>query len=208
MRGGLMIAALTAIVVLAGCSAPRSRTLDVAALEAQLERERKLAGQPSWRLTGRVAVTTGRDGGSGRLVWEQGPQAMRFEVQAPVSRQSWRLTVTPGSARLEGLEGGDRESPDPQSLVREAIGWDLPLEDLAAWVRGARGPGAAAIDFSETGLPLLIEQRGWRVEYRSWNHAVAPPLPTRVFASKGGKRVRVAIDRWDRDWEPERASAL
>ena len=59
---------LLAATALAGCvTAPqRPAPLSVDPLEAQAEREARLARSDHWRLTGRIAVSDGRDGGSGR----------------------------------------------------------------------------------------------------------------------------------------------
>ena len=192
----MRVVGLALVALLAACAAPHIRQADTALLAAQHERERLLASQPRWSLTGRVAVSDGKDGGSGSLEWLHTPEATRFELRAPVSRQSWRLSVDETGARLDGLEGGPREARRAEALLRRELGWELPLVDLSAWVRGARGDGRARIEFGADGLPALIEQHGWRVEYRGWDHTHTPPLPTRVFAERGPHRVRLAISRW------------
>ncbi len=45
----------------------------------------------------------------------------------------------------------------------------------------------------------MIEQDGWRVEYRDWFADRDPPLPSKVFASRGDARVRMAIESWNVD---------
>lgn len=187
---------LVLAMLLGGCAAPPHRTADSAALSQQLQREQALSQQQHWQLDGRVAIANGRDGGSGRVVWMQRPGWVSFELQAPVSRRSWRLVVERDQARLDGLEGGPRTADDAATLLREAIGWELPLDELGEWMRGARGPGAALIEFDAEGRPAVIEQGGWRIEYRGWQSAGTPPLPTRVFASRGDQRVRMVVDRW------------
>src|SRR5690606_41495821 len=57
-------------------------------------------------------------------------------LAAPVTRQSWRLSVDAGGARLEGMEGGTRTGPDGQQLLLEATGLDVPVGALGAWLRG------------------------------------------------------------------------
>lgn len=195
MRG--LLAILLAFALAACAPAPVRREADAGLLAAQADREAELAASPAWSLAGRLAVSDGRDGGSGRIEWRQRGDDLDIRLSAPVSRQSWRLTRSDGLARLEGLAGGPRESRDAEGLLREATGWLIPVDALAAWVRGARAPGGAEIEFGEDGLPARLSQRGWQVEYRAWDGAARPPRPVRVFASRGEARVRLQVDRWD-----------
>src|SRR3546814_14830017 len=86
--------------------------------------EAVLSGQQHWQLQGRIALSLGDDGGSGRLLWQHDGADFSIQVSAPVSRQSWRLSTHGGWARLAGLDGGPREGADAQALLRESLGWD------------------------------------------------------------------------------------
>jgi outer membrane lipoprotein LolB len=86
---------------------------------------------------------------------------------------------------------------DPEQLLRDRVGWDVPLAELGDWVRGLRAAGAkATVEYDAQNLPALIEQSGWKVEYRDWFSDRKPPLPRKVFATRGNARVRVAIESW------------
>jgi outer membrane lipoprotein LolB len=194
MRTLLMVAALA---LLAACTTkPQRISADSALLEAQAEREAALARQGAWKLTGRLAVSDGRDGGSGRIEWIQDGDAYQITLNAPVTRQSWRLAGDTSFARLDGLEGGPFFGEDAESLLMEHVGWKVPFSDLIAWMRGARASGPADMEFGENGLPALIVQRGWRIEYRAFSLATLP-LPTKVFAEQGERKVRMQVDRWE-----------
>ena len=45
------------------------------------------------------------------------------------------------------------------------------------------------------GLPALIVQQGWQVEYREWDDA-DPARPRRVFARQGEATVRLVVEAW------------
>jgi outer membrane lipoprotein LolB len=112
------------------------------------------------------------------------------------ARQGWRLHRAGGVVRLEGLEDGPREGTDAEALLFDATGWRLPVTDMVAWVRGARGAGSpATVESDAAGLPRRIGQSGWQVDYPAWTGDV-PPLPTRVNATQGEARVRLAIESW------------
>jgi outer membrane lipoprotein LolB len=196
----LLLAA--ALLALSACA---SRTTRVPApdsvavppdIAVQDAREQALAAQPDWRFAGRLGVSNERSGGSGRIEWNQVGADADVRLSAPVTRQSWRVVRSGGIVRLEGLEGGTREGTDAEALLLEATGWRLPVEAMTAWVRGARDAGApATVTFGDGDLPAVIEQHGWRVEYREWSEGPLR-LPTKIHASRGDARVRLAIESW------------
>lgn len=183
------------LLALAACSGPAKRVEHEPGLAAQSQREAEIGAADDWSLVGRLAVSDGRDGGSGRIEWRQQGERFTIDIRAPVSRRTWRLTGAPGRATLEGLDGGPRFGTDAESLLQREVGWSVPFADLKAWSRGLRGSGRAEIEFDAAALPRQIRQRGWTVEYRGWD-ASDPPLPTRVFASSGPRRVRLVVERW------------
>ena len=183
---------------LVGCATPPARLPvdDDADLLRQTLRERRLDLQTRWQLEGRVAVRNGDDGGSGTLSLQRHADALQLSLRAPVSGQGWRLTIGPEGARLEGLQGGPREDSDADRLLRDAVGWDLPLAELQRWVRGQRGGRNARIEFDSERLPQSIQEAGWQIEYRGWDHRFDPPLPRRIEAWSGERRLRLVVRQW------------
>lgn len=190
--------ALGLALLLAACAGPalRSAPPPSAALAGQDLRERQLEAQPHWALQGRVAVRQGSDGGSGQLDWEVEPDLLQLSLRAPVSGQGWRLRVAPEGARLDGLESGPRQDQDADRLLREAVGWDLPLAQLTRWVRGMRGSPAAELSFDDAGLPSRMFDCGWVIDYRGWDRSMDPPLPRRIEAESAEHRIRLLVRAW------------
>ena len=183
-------------LVLAACAGNPARRTSPADLQAQLQREARLAAVDEWSLVGRIAVFDGNDNGSGRIEWQQQGDAFEIVFAAPVSRQSWRLSGGPAGAVLEGLEGGARRAASAEALLEREAGWAVPLRKLRAWARGLRGTPTATISFDAEGLPATLQEDGWTVQYRDWHADLQPPLPRRVFAEKGERRVRLVVERW------------
>jgi len=190
-------------LLLAACATQPPRTLapgQIAAAEtAQQAREAALRRSPDWSFTGRLAVSAGRNGGSGRIEWRQTGSNFDVSVSAPVTRQSWRLSGDARGARLEGLEGGPRTGADAATLLREATGWEIPVVALADWVRGARSPalGPARLDFDADSRLRRIEQGGWIIDY-TWPGKASGTgaMPARLDARRGEARVKLVIDDW------------
>jgi len=183
-------------LLLAACAPMAQRPLLVGDEAVQGAREVELARHPSWSFTGRLAVSQGNNGGNARIEWRQNGPDFDIQLSAPITRQSWRLRQAAGKVSLEGLDGGLREGADAEAMLQEATGWRIPLAAMAAWIRGARAPGASDLSFDQHGLPATIRQDGWAVEYRGW-FAATPALPEKVFARQGTASVRVVVESWD-----------
>jgi len=199
---------LVAVLALSACvgGAPRpdmSVPVVVSGQARQLETERQawLRAHPDWSFQGRVAISRGGNGGSGRVDWQQHGRDYAIQLSAPVTRQSWRLSGegATGRALLEGVEGGPRGGDDPQQLLREATGWDIPIEGLPAWVRGLVDEGQPDLRLDAQARPAAMGQQGWQIEYLDWfaPEEGRPALPRRVEARNGQAKVRLIVDQWD-----------
>jgi outer membrane lipoprotein LolB len=171
-----------------------------AQLQAQAARVALLAAHPRWSLQGRVALSNGREGGSGRIDWRQDGARYDVALSAPITRQSWRLSGDGQAAMLEGLAGGTRSGADPQALLHDATGWTIPVAALASWVRGAAAPGlpAARLQYGLDGHLARLEQAGWAIDYADWqpDPELGTELPGRLTAVRDTARVRLVVDAW------------
>ena len=200
MKTFLRILAAALPLLLAACvPAPAVRVKgDAALMQEQEARERVLSGTDRWILQGKLGVSDGKEGGSGTLNWTQDGERYEFTVRSPVVGKSFRLSGGPDGALLEGLDGGPLRGPDAESLMLNALGWDVPLRDLRAWVLGLRADsGPAELSFGTDRLPSLLQQDGWSVDYREWDAGRQPPMPKKVFAEKPPYRVRLSIESWN-----------
>lgn len=184
-------------VLLTACMSTVRIKADASLLRAQRAREHKLAHADHWQLQGRLGVSDGKHGGSGSFSWIQNGEQYTFVLRAPITGKSFRLRGGPDGAELDGLDQGPLQGRDAETLMRQALGWEVPLRDLRAWVLGVRAPHVPAqLSFGENHLPSLLHQDGWSVDYRQWDDTRQPPLPTRVYASKPPYKVRLSIDSW------------
>ncbi len=214
---GRGLAALAAGLALAGCQAFPARTDAVLADPALISRAQVLLAQreaalglspgaacdgPAWGLSGRAALSNGREGGSGRIDWRQGGGATEVVLSAPVTRQSWTLAAGPGGASLDGVPNGPLRGNDASRLLHETTGWHIPVGALGCWLRGARADarahGEATVAFGPDLRPVRLEQAGWTVEFSDWIEGAAggQALPGRIQAQRGEDRVRLLVDRW------------
>ncbi len=200
MRRGASIALLCA--VLTGCVTARPRMESAAAQVNQAQREVQVEAAQNFHLQGRIAIKNAHDGGSGRFDWQQTGDAIRFELSAPLSNQTWRLEGAPGDYSLTDSKGTPRHDADARKLIFDASGWTIPMQELAYWVRGARARSAlknaqAELTFDASGRLSALTQNGWTVIYERYSDASDGALPIKLRATQGDAQVKVIVQSWD-----------
>ena len=190
--------ASAATLILAACApVPVRKPGTATQLAAQAAREQMLGAQRDWSLDGRFAASDGQHGGSGGIAWQQNGQQYEFTLRAPVTGKTVQLSGGPNGAVLTGAGRQPLTGRDAGEVLNAEFGWDVPVADLAWWVRGLRAPGRPAIlTFGANGLPATLDQDGWHVDYRDWYAERSPPLPRKVYASRDPYTVRVMIEQW------------
>lgn len=196
-----VVLGLSTCIALAACvTQPPRETVPVDAAQARANDSLRGAVL-DWDLSGRIAVSNGSRGGSGRIDWQQRAGGYTISLSAPVTRQSWQLSGNDLGARLDGIAGGPREDADVEQLLLSATGWNIPVRALQNWVRGVGAPaheyGPESLVYAG-GLPAKLEQAGWSIEYQEWQPPASdrPQLPKRILARKGEASVKLVVDDW------------
>ncbi len=150
-----------------------------------------------WQLEGRLALSNGRDGGSGSLSWTQHSNDSQLAFVGAFGRGGWRLTVTPGNAELALNDGQVMVAPAVGELVTRATGWEIPVEALTFWVTGRAQPGFP-VTTEENPLGYLdrLTQHGWRVQFDGRLPVGNGSLPRKITATRGSDKVRLLVKRW------------
>ncbi len=186
-------------MVLNACVVNRPR-LPTVALDARLSaHEERVLPLQDFQLQGRVALSDGRDGGSGRLRWQQGGQLLQVRFDTGLAGRSFELRHGPDGATLVDSSGERQQHDDVDRLLRDAWGIEVPIHALSYWMRGARQPGHdGLIKLDDANLPLQLTQHGWQVDYLTWQNAndPVPALPTKLYAQRDEQSVRLVVQRW------------
>lgn len=154
-----------------------------------------------WQLSGKLAVRQPSDSGTAIINhWIQQGEAYDLALSSSfLGMGSTTLKGVPGFIELTLSNGDTYRSGDPDSLMKAATGWQLPLQSLTWWIRGLPAPdGDFRLLFNDTGELAMIHQAGWEIRYDRWHEPKGdqPALPARVTALKEKKRVRVVVSSW------------
>ncbi len=150
----------------------------------------------AWTFEGRLALSNGKDGGSGRIRWTQEGEFFTISVRAPISGQSWQLSGDQSHARLEGVRPQPVLGTSARELLRRELGWELPVGDMKSWLFGRGFHAQARIQHDAAAHPSIVDDGGWNIAYRDWQQVDSIAVPRRIIAKKVPYQVRLAIQRW------------
>lgn len=152
-----------------------------------------------WRLAGRIAVKREDKGFSADLDWREAGADYSLRVAAPLNGGTYALSGNGRAVSLVSSKGDIFSAADPESLMREHLGWALPLAGARYWVRGIPDPDHATSGerLDEAGRWTEFTQDGWRVSVLEYTHATGRDLPKRLSLAHDRLTVRMAIKTWE-----------
>lgn len=172
-------AALAAALLASGC----------AELQLQLPPQ-----ETQFELLGRIAVRYGDDASAGRIDWRHGASGDEVLITSALGQAVARIVRSGDRVTLEAADGSVHEAADAETLTGQVLGFRLPLEGLAEWVRGREGKAPAVAQRDAAGRLTRLQQSGWTIAYEAWTEDGR--LPTRLKLSYPGIELRLAVAEW------------
>lgn len=152
----------------------------------------------SWRFWGRFGLVFHQRGSSGTLYWKTKGNRYLIQVGGPLGRTV--AQISGHSNEVVFCESGKRprKARSAQLLMRQALGWSLPVAGLRYWVRGIPDPRYRVVKdrVDESGRLIALEQSGWRITFSHYNALGSRAFPKRIVLRRKGIRLILLIDRW------------
>ncbi|TVP54130.1 MAG: outer membrane lipoprotein LolB [Halomonadaceae bacterium] len=169
------------------------------------DRQQRLADFNQWSLQGKIAVRQSDRNDTGVVrSWDQSGEEFSLTVSSSfMGMGSTRLEGTPDYLTITTPNGEQLFSEDPEGLIRQALGWELPIAALAYWVRGMPAPGDDhELYFDDQGRLGYVVQSGWEIYYENHqplgDNGEGPVLPRRLTASNDDALVRLVVTGWEK----------
>lgn len=102
--------------------------------------------------------------GSGRLSWSHQNGLDQVFLTNPLGAGLAEITISPQISRLRSARGETREHLNPDVLLREVTGYDLPVSRLALWLLGRAGADGR-LSQDAFGRPRRLLEAGWQIDY-------------------------------------------
>jgi outer membrane lipoprotein LolB len=147
-----------------------------------------------FEFSGRIAVRFRDEASTGNIAWRHGQSGDEVLITTALGQGVARIVRTGGSVVLTTPDAAEHRAADAETLTERVLGFRLPLDGLADWVRARPGNGAFEARRDANGRLAELRQSGWTIEYLAW--ADDARLPSRLTLTYPGIELRLAIAEW------------
>ncbi|OIR05593.1 outer-membrane lipoprotein LolB precursor [mine drainage metagenome] len=176
---------LLLVILLAGCA-----TAPVAV-------QRPALPDAPFAFNGRVAVKQGDLHDSAGMRWVHRADEDEILLLAPLGQTMARIHRDMNGVTLD-TSGKHYTAQDMETLMQQALGWQLPLSGLRYWVTALPAPdGESSLERDANGQVGRLHQQGWEISYSRYAALGPDALPLRLKLQRDGTEVLLLIDEWE-----------
>ncbi|RZA05415.1 MAG: outer membrane lipoprotein LolB [Moraxellaceae bacterium] len=164
--------------------------------------EAQVRGKDNWQALGKLGIKVPNDGGSANLRWNQQHDSYQIDLKGPFGQGNLSITGAPSKVTL--IEAGEppQHAKTAEELIVKTTGWNIPVAQLAYWVRGLPAPNLKINRFTPNaeGFISELEQAEWKVTYGDYlsvtsnNEVIA--MPGRITAEYKDVKLTLVIREW------------
>ena len=189
---------LAGCLMLSACSMQPVRTIDDSDKHLLWQAHRlEVSKITDWKLSGKLGLRSPAESGSARLNWTQhGPQFSIY-LSGPFGQGSATLSGTTQGVTLQMAGHDPYHTRNPDTILNQQLGWDVPIAALFHWVRGLPVPESdAQFELDERGLITRLKQASWSIIYQGYQPFNTFLLPRKIKLQRGDVKLTLVITQW------------
>lgn len=151
----------------------------------------------AWRLEGRIGVQTANDAWQANLFWEHDADQDRLRVSGPFSQGMVSIILQKDLIYINEGGGVTELSRDPDAMLKERLGFAVPLSSLRYWIVGLPDPNHTHMPvYGESGSLLGFRQAGWTLRFQSYTTVEDRVMPQKMAIQGGDVKLKLVADNW------------
>lgn len=179
-----------AAFALSGCAT-------VATVSKPVELPESPASLQAWSLDGRIGAQATDKAWQANLYWEHAPTQDRLRISGPLSQGLVSIVVQKDLIYVNEGKGSETLSRDPEALLKQRLGFAVPLTSLRFWILGIPDPDHS---FESTGngddAAGGFRQAGWVIHPENVANVDGWMLPQKIRAEGPGVKLKILADNW------------
>lgn len=148
---------------------------------------------------GRFALRQETKSYAGKLTWDHRQGRDEVLLMSPLGQGAAEIVQDRDGARLTTADHRYYQAADGGALVRDVLGYELPLAHMSEWLLARTVPGTG-VRRDAVGRVRRFTESGWEVEYGYGDEGGADALPQSMTARYGDAvELRLHFDAWRLD---------
>jgi len=155
-------------------------------------------GDTPFSIGGRISARRGDAGIAGSFTWVHDATHDAIDLSSPLGQMLAKLEGGADGVMVRLPDGRTQSAATWRELTERAFGVTIPVDGLAAWVRGVpRKAAPFTVERDSRGRVALLRQQGWDVVYSYADDAAERPFRASLsYPGAEAVEVRVVVDRW------------
>jgi len=162
-------------------------------------RAKDLVQLDRWKIRGRTMITQGSEAWSVGLRWQEDRGAYQIKLEGPFAQGGVTLDGDEEQVVLTMTSGEKIASTNPEELILDVVGWNLPVSALQDWVRGLPydKQSIESIKYDAEGRITHLVQQGWNIEFLRYMPFDRYSMPAKIFIKHPDLSIRLVISSWN-----------
>ena len=150
----------------------------------------------SWKLSAKMQIKTPTEYSKVLLTWKQNADNYNLHLTGPLAVNIADIT---GNSNNISVKFADKliTSANPNSLIAELTGADIPVGSLKYWVKAIPNPSyVLSKKLNNNGCITEMQQQGYTVKYDNYQKFNKNLLPTKINIATTDTKLTIIIDKW------------
>lgn len=162
------------------------------------QRHQSLIKLDQWQLQGRTVIRQGKEALNAGLRWQENQGTYQIKIEGPFSQGGMTLDGDAQQAVLTMADGEKILAADPEALIKEILGVELPISALHDWVRGIPDSSINIdqLELDDKGQVTHLVQQDWDIKFLKYIPFETYSVPAKIFIDKQDMSLRLVITRW------------
>lgn len=151
-----------------------------------------------WQIKGKLGVRSDNGNGSLSVNWQQSQDDYIIYTQAALGQGATTLRGDSSSLVISAAGKAPVTSFNPNQLIADTFGWQIPITDLKYWARGIPNPEQpnATASYDKAGNLIELQQYGWSLSFSRYQLIQGWALPGKIRAIQGNTTLTLIIREW------------
>ena len=151
-------------------------------------------------LQGKIGLSDGNRGTSAKLNWQQSYKHFNINLSGPLQLGSLNIQGLPDVlVTLHTSTGTHLQAKHLKDLLAEHLPWEVPIKDLAYWLKGIPVPHSKPkqLEFDSLQQIRHLEQNAWNINYLRYTPTqYGVSFPEKILLSQANIKVKIIIKQW------------
>ncbi len=150
-----------------------------------------------WQLNGKIAFINQQSRQAANLFWRQDGENSLLRINGPLGLKGVELRYQPGQVWVK-TKDEEYRGEDAQQLIYRLTGWQVPVEQLPAWLLGIPSQNDYQLN-TQHRLASFTSAEQWQISYLNYAEYGAYTLPRQMELSSADNRLKLNIHQWQID---------